>query len=321
MVSLMKVATALTGMLLSSGVLFAADLDIPPPGALVDVGGHKVHLYCTGNGGPTVVLVAGASSFSIDWSLVQPALSNRTCAFDRPGYAWSDTAGVTDDGNQVVRDLHEALRRTNQPRPYVMVGQSLGGFFVRLYYETYPQDVAGMVLVDAAHEDGLFTLFNGKPAPITSLSEADYLAANTPSFPLRVPEAKLEEAYRRLPENLQRVHLTLLNRFFENMKSATLQDIVAFQKASYANLTRLHKIRTSNEHPLHDLPLAVLSRGVNNGALQQRLQADLARLSTNSAHVTAEQSDHEIHLYEPAVTVKWIKAVIAAAQSGSRLAP
>jgi pimeloyl-ACP methyl ester carboxylesterase len=316
----MRFAAALTAMLLSSGVLFAADLDVAPPGTLIDVGGHKVHLYCTGNGGPTVVLVAGASSFSIDWALVQPGLSNRACAFDRPGYAWSDTVGVTDDGNQVVRDLHEALTRTNQPRPYVLVGQSLGGFFVRLYYDIYPQDVAGMVLIDAAHEDGLFTLFHGKPAPITSLSEDDYLAANVPSLPVRAPEAKLEDAYRRLPENLQRIHLTLLTRFFENMRSARLQDIVAFQKASYATLAHLHKISTANLRPLGNLPLAVLSRGVNNGAMPQRLQADLARLSTNSTHLTVEQSDHEIHLYYPAVTIAWINNVVAAAQSGSPLA-
>ena len=88
--------------------LNAADVDTPPPGVLVDVDGHKVHLYCTGSEGPTVVLLAGASSFSIDWALVQPKLSSRTCAFDRPGYAWSDAAGVVDDGKQVVRDLHES---------------------------------------------------------------------------------------------------------------------------------------------------------------------------------------------------------------------
>src|SRR5215831_11119062 len=93
--------------------LNAADVDTQPPGALVDVGGHKVHLYCTGSGDPTVVLLAGASSFSIDWALVQPKLSGRACAFDRPGYAWSERAGVVDDGNQVVRDLHEALLRTH----------------------------------------------------------------------------------------------------------------------------------------------------------------------------------------------------------------
>jgi pimeloyl-ACP methyl ester carboxylesterase len=295
--------------------LNAADADTAPPGALVDVGGHKVHLYCMGSEGPTVVLLAGASSFSIDWALVQPKLSSRTCAFDRPGYAWSDKAGVVDDGNQVARDLHEVLLRTNQPRPYILVGQSLGGLFARLMYDTFPEDVGGMVLIDAAHEDGLFTSVDGKPVPITSLSEAEYLAANVPSLPPRVPEARLEDAYRRLPENIQQLHLALLTRFFDSMKSATVPEMIAFQKASYATLTRLHHISALQEHPLHDVPLVVLSRGMNNDALQQRLQADLARLSTNVVHVTVENADHEIHLYAPDITVSWIETIVEAVRN------
>ena len=299
--------------------LNAADQDTPPPGALVDVDGHKVHLYCTGSDGPTVVLLAGASSFSIDWALVQPKLSSRTCAFDRPGYAWSDAAGVVDDGKQVVRDLHEALLRTNQPRPYVLVGHSLGGLFARLFYDAFPGDVGGMVLLDAAHEDGLFTGVNGNAVPITSLSEAEYLAANVPTLPPRVPEARLEDAYRRLPEDLQRLHLALLTRFVDNMKSATVPEMIAFQKASYATLIRLHQIGALQEHPLHDVPLIVLSRGMNSSALQQRLQAELARLSTNVFHVTVRNADHEIHLYAPDAAVSWIETLLDAVRNDQPL--
>ena len=167
---------------------------------------------------------------------MQPKLSSRACAFDRPGYAWSERAGVVDDGNQVVRDLHEVLLRTNQPRPYVLVGHSLGGLFARLFYDRFPEDVGGMVLLDAAHEEGLFTSIDRKPIPITSLSEAEYLAANVPSLPPRVPAARLEDAYRRLPEDIQQLHLALLTRFLDNMKSATVPEMIAFQKASYATL-------------------------------------------------------------------------------------
>src|SRR5205823_10761110 len=224
-----------------------------------------------------------------------PKLSARACAFDRPGYAWSDAAGVVDDGRQVVRDLHEALVRTNQPRPYVLVGHSLGGLFVRLFYDAYPDDVGGVVLLDAVHEDGLFTAIDGKPVPITSLSEAEYLAANVPSLPPRVPEARLEDAYRRLPENVQRLHLELLTKFVDAMKSATVPGMIAFQKASYTNLMRQHHISASREHPLGDVPLVVLSRGMNSSTLQESLQNDLARLSTNVIHVTVANADHEIH--------------------------
>ena len=302
-------------LIVSASRLNAADVDSPPPGVLVDVGGHKVHLYCTGRDGPTVVLLAGASSFSIDWALVQPKLSSRTCAFDRPGYAWSDAAGVVDDGKQVVRDLHEALLRTNQPRPYVLVAHSLGGLFARLFYDTFPEDVGGMVLLDAAHEDGLFSSVDGRPVPITSLTEPEYLAANVPSLPARVPEARLEDAYRRLPEDIQQLHLALLTRFFDKMKSATVPEMIAFQKASYATLMRLHQISALQEHPLHDVPLVILSRGMNDTVLQQRLQAELARLSTNVMHVTVRNADHEIHLYAPDVTVSYIETVVDAVRN------
>ena len=302
-------------LIVSASRLNAADVDSPPPGVLVDVGGHKVHLYCTGRDGPTVVLLAGASSFSIDWALVQPKLSTTTCAFDRPGYAWSDAAGVVDDGKQVVRDLHEALLRTNQPRPYVLVAHSLGGLFARLFYDTFPEDVGGMVLLDAAHEDGLFSSVDGRPVPITSLTEPEYLAANVPSLPARVPEARLEDAYRRLPEDIQQLHLALLTRFFDKMKSATVPEMIAFQKASYATLMRLHQISALQEHPLHDVPLVILSRGMNDTVLQQRLQAELARLSTNVMHVTVRNADHEIHLYAPDVTVSYIETVVDAVRN------
>ena len=176
-----------------------------------------------------------------------------------------------------------------------------------------------MVLLDAAHEDGLFTGVDGNAVPITSLSEAEYLAANVPSLPPRVPEARLEAAYRRLPEDIQQLHLALLTRFFDNMKSATVSEMIAFQKASYATLIRLHQISALQERPLHDVPLIVLSSGLNNSALQQRLQAELARLSTNVVHVTVKNADHEIHLYAPDVTVSCIETMVDAVRNGQAL--
>ena len=172
-----------------------------------------------------------------------------------------------------------------------------------------------MVLLDAAHEDGLFTSVDGQPIPITSLSEVQYLAANVPSLPPRVPEARLEDAYRRLPEDIQQLHLALLTRFFDNLKSATVPEMIAFQRASYATLMRLHEISALQERPLGDVPLIVLSRGMNTNALQQRLQADLAKLSTNVIHVTVDNADHEIHLYAPDVTVSWIETMVDAVRN------
>ena len=307
----MRIAAAL--LLASMAAAVQAADAFPPPGKLIDVGGHKIHLYCTGKGSPTVVLIAGAASFSIDFAVVQPALSrtHRVCAFDRAGYGWSDSFGVVDDAEQVVQNLRAALAKAREPRPYVLVGQSMGSRFARLYYIRHASDVGGMVLIDGEHEDGLFILTNGKPAAISSLSAAEYAAATPPAAapPQPVPEPRVDPAYQRLPAKLQQEHLWLLTRFFAAMRSASAADVDAFQKASYTSLTTLHQIDAA-PHPLGDIPLVVLSAGQNDSNLHRRLQADLARMSTNSRLVVIEDSGHEIHLFRPDAVIGAIDDVV-----------
>jgi pimeloyl-ACP methyl ester carboxylesterase len=130
---------------------FAADPP-PMPGQLHDVGGHRLHLSCTGTGGPTVVLLGGMGETSAAWGLVQPAVSasTRTCAYDRAGQAWSDSAPGAKDGMQVAADLHALLRRAGEPGPYVLAGHSVGGAYAMVYAAQYPDDVAGLVLLDSS---------------------------------------------------------------------------------------------------------------------------------------------------------------------------
>jgi pimeloyl-ACP methyl ester carboxylesterase len=146
-----------------------------PPGRLVDIGGRKLHIYCTGSGAPTVILEAGASSFSIDWSLVQPeiAKTNRVCSYDRARMGWSDP-GPLDTAANIVQDLKALLRAANEKGPYVMTGASMGGIYVRVFQMRYPEDVVGMVLVDPTHELRLFTTIEGKPVPIASVTAEQY---------------------------------------------------------------------------------------------------------------------------------------------------
>ena len=155
-----KLATVL---LLSYGFAAAATDQISPPplGTLVDAGGYRVHLYCTGTGSPTVMVVGGA--FSFDWALIQPEVAKftRICTYDPSGTAWSDSyRSVTPDVERPaprcvdrVSEIHHLLRNAGVPGPYVLVGFSIGGLVGRLYIHEYPEDVAGMVVVDHAFID------------------------------------------------------------------------------------------------------------------------------------------------------------------------
>jgi pimeloyl-ACP methyl ester carboxylesterase len=127
--------------------------DPPPmPGQLYDVGDHRLHLSCTGTGSPTVVLLGGMGETSAAWGLVQPAVAGttRVCAYDRAGQAWSDSAPGPKDGVQVAADLHILLSRAGEPGPYVLAGHSVGGTYAMVYAAEYPDDVAGLVLLDSA---------------------------------------------------------------------------------------------------------------------------------------------------------------------------
>ncbi|HTP09853.1 MAG TPA: alpha/beta hydrolase [Anaerolineae bacterium] len=123
-----------------------------PPGQLVKVNGHLMHIYCTGEGNPTVILEAGAYSYSTEWYWVQKQLSstNRVCSYDRAGYGWSEPVAGSRDGLQLVHELHALLQAANIPGPYVMAGHSLGGVTDPIYAAEYPGEVLGMVLVDSA---------------------------------------------------------------------------------------------------------------------------------------------------------------------------
>ncbi|WP_052517910.1 alpha/beta hydrolase [Archangium violaceum] len=134
----------------------AADArDFPPPGKMVDVGGHRLHLNCTGEGRPTVVLESGASALSSAWAWVQSevAKTTRVCSYDRAGVAWSEPGQEPHDAVHVAGQLHTLLANAGESGHFVLVGHSLGGLFVRVYADRYPGEVAGMVLLDASHPD------------------------------------------------------------------------------------------------------------------------------------------------------------------------
>jgi pimeloyl-ACP methyl ester carboxylesterase len=128
----------------------------PAPGQMVSVGNHQLHINCIGKGSPTVILEAGWAFTSLEWSAhVQPEVAKHTrvCPYDRAGLAWSELGPGSKDATQVTGELHALLDKAGIKGPYVLAGHSLGGLYARVYADRYPEDVAGMVLVQSMHPD------------------------------------------------------------------------------------------------------------------------------------------------------------------------
>lgn len=145
----------------------------PPPGRLVDVGGHRMQIDCRGSGSPTVVLEAGLDALgSLSWSAVHDAIAkqSRACAYSRAGLVWSEPRSERFQADAVARDLHGLLANAGEQAPFVMVGHSLGGPYIMTFTRLYPQDVAGLVFVDASHPDQVERM---KEAVGKSLSSGD----------------------------------------------------------------------------------------------------------------------------------------------------
>lgn len=311
-----KVAALLCAIPLLAAPL-AAQGDIgPPPGRLVDVGGHRLHLYCTGTGAPTVVLASGASAFAIDWALVQPevARTNRVCSYDRAGMGWSDSTGLVPTAERSVTELHTLLRAAGEKAPYVLVGASLAGLHVRLYQLRYPAEVAGLILVDPAHEDRLFTMFRGEAVAIASLSAADLLST-LPSRPVSVPRRKPQRGtpFDELPPDLYRIRIALDERLIASVPAVVGPEIVhESAEGERAALAALREASAAKAHPLGSLPVIVLTRGVDADQGVRDVHARAAALSTNSRHTVVDGAGHEVHLFEPAVVIAAIGDVVEA---------
>lgn len=305
-----------------------------PLGILVDIGGgQRLHLNCRGTGAPAVVFESGAGDFSFVWSLVQPDIARRTtaCSYDRGGYAWSDPGRRPRTYRQLALELHTALARAGVSGPYLLVGQSYGGLVARGFAAAYPREIAGMVLVDAAHEDQRLTQ-DGKPVairswargraappPTVALDQAllDSLraahAAPAKDSVLDAPLARLSPADQRLWRWAMNLPLGAAARALE-------------MDWSPEELARMHEARRRTPQPLGAWPLCVIERAPDPSdplaAEHHAQQLDLARLSSRGRLVTAAHAGHNVHLEDPPLVIRAIDSVLAAvAGTAPRHAP
>ena len=293
----------------------------PPPGRMVDIGGYKLHINCTGKGQPTVVLLHGLGDFSFDWALVQPevALTTRLCAYDRAGGAWSEPGPTPRGPLKLSQELHALLQRSGEAGPYVLVGHSWGGLIARVYASEYPRDIAGVVLVDATHEDEYWEI-NG-PIVVPRLLSDEEWAKIKPKEPLprgNLPLApKVRPPFDRLPPEIQELHLWAksLARPMNVISGGDLRDIRT-DLAEVYSLTR----KSQRKHPLGNMPFAVITRAAENGGpiprkyleYNMQLQLELSRLSRKGKYIVAATSDHHIQLTQPELVIRTIREVIGA---------
>jgi len=319
------VALAATGAIYQA-VATAIDGQVyPPPGQLVDVGGYRLHITCEGTGSPTVILLHGNGGTSQDWYGVQPAIATttRVCAYDRAGIGWSDAGPGPQDAQQIVRELHTLLTNAGIAPPYVLVGHSFGGLYTRVYADQYPDEVMGMVLVDAAHPDMWARTPGGQDIYTSSVQMGGILAALAP-----LGITRLQANTTQLPPNYDMPPARYAE--YQALRSSTRSWHAALAELR-ANPATMDQVRATGS--LGAMPLVVLTaRGdhtqggqpaVEVEQLHVALQNELAALSTNSTHRIVEGSDHQslqFNATHASVTSAAIQAVVEATRSGQPLA-
>ena len=293
----------------------------PPLGKLVDVGGYKVHLYCTGAGSPTVVIVG--AGFSFDWGLVQPGVASITqvCSYDHSGSGWSDD-GPTDSCALRVREIHEALKNAGIKGPYVLVGHSLGALVARLYAGQYPNEVAGVVFVDHA-----LAMVNRRPPPGSGA------AAPPPMPPLPTSPPGGGKTAIGMEDDPNFSKLSARDRELHLWGTTQVRGKAASTGSPLDMLLdcveQADGISKDQSHPLGNKPLVDVSASsapplpppvVEPWRIKyEELQTELLSLSGNSKRLVAENSGHFIFIDRPDVVIDAISQVVQSVRNKTKL--
>ena len=273
----------------------------PPPGRLVDVGGHRLHILCTGAGSPTVILEGGlGGAGTVGWTLVQAEVSKftRVCSYDRAGMGYSDPGPSPRTARRITRELARLLDRSGLEGPLVLVGESIGGLFVRVYASEHEAQVRGLVLVDASHEDQEMTMPRIAPfVPLLSTLGAFRL--------LGVSFGNVES----LPASVRR--FARATAFRTSAYRATADEGTHLPQTAV-------EVRASRR--MLTMPVVVVTAGLGDDPEWQRLQRDLVRLSTSGCQAIAERSGHLVALGEPAAVVEPIRSMVQMARGARTVA-
>lgn len=275
---------AMTGMIYQTASAEADRRNFPAPGNLIDVGGFKMHIHCMGEGRPTVILETLSGGTSSYWGWVQPRVAEKTrvCVYDRAGRGWSEPDPEPITLARTVRNLHTLLVNASVEGPYLLVGHSIGGIYVRQFAAEYPQDVVGMVLVDASHPDQ----FERYPEMAQEGESYMQLSAVFPTL----ARLGLGHLYFALGGELDFADLKEPQKS-ELKASWSSPEYFASQRAEAVAAGEIYE-SGQKLGSLDDLPLLVISAGQNSLDSWRQLQNDLATLSGNSKHQILETATH-----------------------------
>ncbi|MBE0338509.1 alpha/beta hydrolase [Paenibacillus sp. 23TSA30-6] len=289
-------------------------LQYPPLGEMVDAGGYRLHIHKLGSGSPTILLESGSGESSLSWRDIPEKLSSfaTVVSYDRAGYAWSEEAATPRTGENIVRELHVALKNADIQAPYILVGHSLGGMYSRLYAQTYKDEVAGLVLVDARPENDarrtneIYDKERPKvnPSPLISiLLEKSGAFRLFPNFMLT---GRVEYQDRK-----SFVNIVASSKYFRSV-------------AEEGDLASTTEDAIRGQH-LGNLPVRVIARGIQQDLTQfgiskrgndqieqswQIGQREMLNISTNSKFIVAKKSEHMIIHDQPELVIQVIRELI-----------
>ena len=267
----------------------------PPPGHLVDIGGYRLHLWCTGDGAPAVILDAGLGGTSAGWGFVQPDVARftRVCSYDRAGMGYSDSGPSPRTARRIANELAELLARSGIDGPVVLVGESIAGFNVRMFASDHPEYAAGLVLVDASHEDDAHEV----PGMVRFVPLLSTIGA------LRLLGVSFGQPIESLAPSVRQFARATMFRASGYQAAADevihIRETVSEIKSSRRRLT---------------IPVMVVTGARGADQRWRRLQQDEASLSERGCLVTAQQSGHVVAIDQPEIVVEAIRTVVETAR-------
>jgi pimeloyl-ACP methyl ester carboxylesterase len=289
----------------------------PQRGRLVQAGPIKLNIDCSGEGKPTVILESAGGVPARGWAKVQPEVAKftRVCTYDRAGYGWSEPGPQPRTIEQEAKELKLLLQAAGEVGPYVIVGHSQGGFNCQAFAHFYPDDVVGVVLVDASHPDTI-----QRTSEVLSEPERDRLLADVKHFRSRwfktsqvwLARLGITRLLAPAPDELSREIKYLMMR---------TKGIEAFADELAVDDTSRAQIRASGT--FGDLPLIVLTAGKSSDGIYgsetvrtaerrvwvEDIQAELAKLSSRGKQIIVTDSDHMIPTERPEAVVSAIRDV------------